>query len=56
MEGGDQSEDQVLKYCFIFENDVKFFEFKCLKIISYSNILLGSKLSNMLSGSLDSGA
>ena len=25
VEGGDQSEDQVLKYCFIFENYVRFF-------------------------------
>ena len=56
MEGGDQSEDQVLKYCFIFENDVKFFGIRCLKIISYSNILSGSKFSNRLSSSLDSGA
>ena len=56
VEGGDQSEDQVLKYCFIFENYVRFSGIRCLKIILYSNVLSGSKYSNRLSGSLESGA
>ena len=56
VEGGDQSEDQVLKYCFIFANYVRFFGIRCLKIILYSNVLPGSKYSNRLSGSLESGA
>ena len=50
VEGGDQSEDQVLKYCFIFENYVRFFGIRCLKIILYfvfcqvQNILTGCQV------------